>query len=64
MKRLKIVDEVPNNRDELIDFLREQPLDANSMENDDFNNLEDSPVLDYKGKEIGVKSQIKRKEHG
>lgn len=61
MERLKILDEVPNDNNELQDFLRETPLDANDMENEDFNNLEETPVLDYKEKEIGVISKLKRK---
>ena len=61
MERLKILDEVPNDNNELQDFLRETSLDANDMENEDFNNLEETPVLDYKEKEIGVISKLKRK---
>ena len=61
MERLKILDEVPNDNTELQDFLRETPLDANDMENEDYENLEDSPVLDYKEEEIGVISKLKRK---
>lgn len=64
MKRLKILDEVTNDNTKLQDFLRETPLDANSMENEDYENLEDSPVLDYKEKEIGVISKLKRKKYG
>ena len=36
MERLKILDEVPNDNNDLQDFLRETPLDANDMENEDF----------------------------
>ena len=64
MERLKPIDEIPNDDDGLYDFLREEMLDANSMENEDFDNLEDSPVLDYKEKEIGVISKSKRKRYG
>ena len=64
MERLKILDEVPNDNNELQDFLRETPLDANDMENEDFYNLEETPVLDYKEKEIGVISKLKRKKYG
>lgn len=64
MKRLEFLDEVPNDKNELRDFLIKTPLDANDMENEDFDNLEETPVLDYKGEEIGVKSEIKRKKYG
>lgn len=64
MKRLKILDEVPNDKNELQYFLRETSLNANDMENEDYDNLEDSPVLDYKEQEIGVISKLKRKKYG
>lgn len=48
------------DRDEL---LKVRPvLDANSMENDDYDNLEQVPVYDYNDQVIGYRSRLGRKK--
>lgn len=48
------------DRDEML--LTHPILDANCMSDEDFENMVNSPVLDYYGRVMGYKSEIRRKK--